>query len=323
MKDESDIPTEGEMWEAAEEQALTESENEAEEGYEPPEPVIIEPGSDDESEEDAEELLAEDGDEQPEASMDAEEEPEETQKAETWTAEQWDGNPDSLPDDIKKVFEPVHRVMERGMHKKFQELAALRKEYEDKLARLPGDPAPAPAAQSDAPPPVPTAEMTQEEQNAAWDARDAYFARKAVEEQVKLSGPPEEVQEVVEMRRAEKRLNGMRERLGYDPDVEVAMRQLTQAHPYYGRLFEDDEGMDVLFHTAKTALENAKLQEVATSKKQVAAQDAEAKIKKKASAAKGAVSRPGNPRNSTPADNYANWGFEEAERAALEALERS
>ena len=98
------------------------------------------------------------------------------------------------------------------------------------------------------------------------------------------------------------------------------MGQIAQSHPYYQSLLDSDEGMVVLFHTARTALENAELKKAQAGVQQTAAKKAEAVIKKKASAANGAVSRPSGTRKATAVDTVAN-SFEKANRMALEEWE--
>lgn len=121
-------------------------------------------------------------------------------------------------------------------------------------------------------------------------------------------------------REQQRRLQLVQSQDGFRPEVATAMSQIAQQHPYYNQMLDTDEGMLVLFHTAKNALEAHELRQQSAKVKQSQAEKADAVIKKKASAAKGAVSRPGSTRKSTPADTFAAT-FEDAERAALEAFE--
>jgi hypothetical protein len=84
-------------------------------------------------------------------------------------------------------------------------------------------------------------------------------------------------------------------------------------------MLDSEEGMTVLFHTAKTALENLELKQATAGVQQAKASKAEAVIKKKASAGNGAVSRPSGTRKAA-VQNVAR-SFEDAERLALEAFE--
>lgn len=229
----------------------------------------------------------------------------------------WDGNMASLPEKHKALIDPIYKTMERGMHKKFQEIASLKKEYEAKLESLRSDPTPK-AKQAEAVPPIPTADLPSEVQERMWNERDLYFARKAIEEQVPKADP--RVNELLVERETAQRVQMIQSMDGFRPEVGHAMAQIAQSHPYYQSLLDSEEGMVVLFHTAKTALENVELKQAHAGLQQTAAQKAEAVIKKKASAANGAVSRPSGTRKATSADTFAKT-FEAAERAALEAFE--
>ena len=107
---------------------------------------------------------------------------------------------------------------------------------------------------------------------------------------------------------------------GWTPEVGQAMAQIAQSHPYYESMLGSVEGMTVLFHTARTALENAQLKQAGAQVQSAAAKKAEAVVKKQASAATGAVSRPGSTRKSNAADNIAR-SWDDAERMAYEAWE--
>lgn len=262
----------------------------------------------------------ESGDESPEEEVQAadDEVVEEDQSEPEFDPASWDGNIATLPESHRKLIDPIYKTMERGMHKKFQEIASLKKEYEAKLESLHSDPTPK-AKQAEVVPPIPTADLPSEVQERMWNERDLYFARKAIEEQAsKLADP--RVNELMAERETAQRVQMVQNMDGFRPEVGVAMAQIAQSHPYYQSLMDTDEGMVVLFHTAKTALENAELKQAQAQVQQSAAKKADAVIKKKASAAKGAVSRSSGTRTSTAADNFART-FEDAEKAALEAFE--
>jgi hypothetical protein len=153
-----------------------------------------------------------------------------------------------------------------------------------------------------------------------WNERDMYFARKAIEEQAPKLAQNPKVDELLAERETAQRVQMIQSMDGFKPEIGVAMGQIAQSHPYYQSLLDSDEGMVVLFHTAKTALENAELKQAQAQGQQTAAKKAEAVIKKKVSAASGAVSRPSGTRKATAVDNVAN-SFEKANRMALEEWE--
>lgn len=296
---------------AAEEQALSGWTDDGDD-------AVVETAAEDEPE------AADDVDDQPEAEDEGDEaveenSPEEDQPAEAFDPAKWDGNMASLPESIKPTVDVIYKEMERGLTKKFTEVAQLRKQLETKLAELQSDPTPK-AKQAEVVPPVPTADLPPEEQEQMWNKRDAYFARKAIEEQ-KASAPADpRVQELLMEREVQKVVETVQAYEGWTPEVGQAMAQIAQSHPYYESMLGSVEGMTVLFHTARTALENAQLKQAGAQVQSAAAKKAEAVVKKQASAGSGAVSRPGSTRKSSAADNFAR-SFEDAERIALEAWE--
>lgn len=243
-----------------------------------------------------------------------------TTEAAAFDPDQWDGKIESLPENVRAVVGPIHKTMERGMHQKFQELASLRKEYEQKLESLRADPTPSRKAET-GPPPPPTSDMPYEEQVEAQNKRDAYFAKQALEEQFKASPHVQKMEAIAKQQEADTRVQMVQKQPGFTPEVGAAMAQIAESHPYYASLLDTDEGSLVLFQTAKIALENYALKSASGQAQQAAAAKAEAGIKKKASAGQAAISRPGSTRKTTPAENYAKMGFAEAEKAALEAWE--
>jgi len=304
----------GDKFAAANEQALSEWTSNGDD-------AVVEAAAEDASE-------AESNDEQPvseDASDDTETEAAdddvvvEDQAKPAFDPASWDGDLSSLPEEHRKLVDPIYKTMERGMHKKFQELASLKKEYEAKLESLRSDPTPK-AKQAEVVPPIPTADLASEVQERMWNERDMYFARKAIEEQGPNLARNPQVEQLLAERQTEQRVQMVQNMDGFRPEVGVAMAQIAQSHPYYQSLMDTDEGMVVLFHTARTALENAELKQANAGVKQTAAKKAEAVIKKKASAANGAVSRPSGTRKATAVDTVAN-SFEKANRMALEEWE--
>ncbi len=271
----------------------------------------------DESEDQPEAEDEPEGDEAVEQASPVEDQP----AAVEFDAASWDGNMASLPASIKPTVDVIYKEMERGLTKKFTEVAMLRKQLETKLAELQSDPTPK-AKQAEVVPPVPTADLPPETQERMWNERDAYFAREEARKQIESMGlkPDPRVQELLMEREVQKVVETVQAYEGWTPEVGQAMAKIAQSHPYYESMLGSVEGMTVLFHTARTALENAQLKQAGAQVQNVAAKKAEAVVKKQASAASGAVSRPGSTRKSSAADNFART-FEEAERMAYEAWE--
>lgn len=236
--------------------------------------------------------------------------------------DQWDGKNESLPEDVRPYVENIRKTMERGLHGKFQELASLRKEYESKLESLQSAKTPTPGQNSnDVPPPPPTSDMTYEEQVEAQNKRDEWFMRREVERKFSELPQFQQVNQMAMQQQAADRTNLVRSQPGFTPEVGAAMAQIAESHPAYARLLDTDESALVLFQMAKIAVDNATLRSGTDKAKQVAATEAGAVVKKKASAGQNAISRAGGTRKATAADNFAKWGFADAEKAALEAWE--
>jgi len=298
----------GDKFAAANEQALSEWTSDGDD-------AVVETAAEDASEVADEVEMAEDES----STEDVEEVVVEDQAKPAFDPASWDGDIASLPEEHRKLVDPIYKTMERGMHKKFQELASLKKEYEAKLENLRSDPTPK-AKQAEVVPPIPTADLASEVQERMWNERDMYFARKAIEEQAPNLGQNPQVAQLLAERETAQRVQMVQSMEGFKPEVGVAMAQIAQSHPYYQSLMDTDEGMVVLFHTARTALENVELKQAHAGVQQTAAKKAEAVIKKKASASSGAVSRPSGTRKATAVDNVAN-SFEKANRMALEEWE--
>ena len=113
---------------AAEEQALSGWTDDGDD-------AVVETAAEDEPE------AADDVDDQPEAEDEGgeavvEDSPEEDQPAAAFDPAKWDGNMASLPESIKPTVDVIYKEMERGLTKKFTEVAQLRKQLETKLAEL-------------------------------------------------------------------------------------------------------------------------------------------------------------------------------------------
>jgi len=231
---------------------------------------------------------------------------------ETAAPAEWDGRPESLPPELQRV----HKEMERGMHRKFQELAQLRKEaeeqrkaYEERLESL------SKKAQPDEDP-MPTLDNTSEDsynrsikELIAWNVRQE--ARKQAE------GANKTVMEVLEKQKRleqeqvhqawERRCKMIEESDGYTETIGQKMVELAQSHPLWSQAPHTDEGMLELFNHVKR-------------QNMIAAADA-AEGKRKATAPARSVERPvgrGKPKKASPSEIYSGSFRDIAEQVASE-----
>jgi len=220
----------------------------------------------------------------------------------------WDGKPETMPEDLK----PHYMNMLRGYNAKMEKVAALQKELQLKL-----DEASAPEKEAvEERPPMPTSEDSDEVYNDKWAAINAWNAEQAVK---KLQGesPGGELAEVKQALEAQRRYTKLTQTDGYTPDVESVMVQIAQENPYWQeQLQSSDDGTFALFQMAKQHVDSQVI-------KSSAAKQAEEKVKRKVAAGKRKSPRPGGTRKATPAENFADMGFDDLDRLALEQYEAS
>lgn len=304
------------VWSEAEEAAVSEEEPAEDE---PKEEVVEEP--------EAEEAEAQPEDDQPtEEAAEAGEEEEETPEdpgvlaalAEAvesgWNADEWDGNYQGLPDPVKQVLNPVYKNMERGLHMKFQEVADLKKEYVGKLEGLQKPPQEEQQAKE---PPLPTDDMSAEEYNRAFEARQKWLFEQVLNDKVQrgelASG---DVTAALETQQVQaERVNAVTSQPDYNDDIGMVMAKIAEDQYWYDQYHGSNEGALALYEYAKSI-------HTAESTKQAAATKADAAIKRKNNAAKGSVSRPSSTRKSSPAKNFKEMTWDELEAAAIDEHDR-
>jgi len=254
-------------------------------------------------------------------------ETEEVDEPETESEEpfEWDGNPETLPEPLQAT----HKEMVRGVNKKFQEVADLRRQAEETLA-LARQARPAQQSEADeGPPPFPTEDDTQEQYNAKWAAINEYNAKKAVEAAMAQNGGvmDPQLQELKAGIDARNRLDLIASQPGFTDEIAQHMAAMADADPGMERHIHSDEGAVMLFRLAKAEVENAVLKKTADDGKKAVAKAAEDDLRRKTSASSRATPRPaganpGGSRAATPAELYAKHGFGDDGFAAVEAWAR-
>ena len=232
---------------------------------------------------------------------------------------EWDGNPETVPANLRPYYDKTYEVMRKGvdvwMSKKATEWQQQRQAYEQRLKDL-EDRAREQQQKAIEPP-----EPTEPGENATaqdWQkyTRDLarYEAWQIINDREQLNAPANlEYQRQLEYQQeAIRRSNMIESQPGYTDEVGNKMVELAKSNPYWSSLINTDEGLMALFDTVKTQVEAAK-------HKEAAAKASSAEIQHKANAAKRRVSKPKTAaKKVTPARNFAEMGFEDKIDAAIE-----
>jgi len=293
------------VWESAETDALAEF-GEAE-AVTDDEAVVDEPVTD--------EVEAEEPIEATDEVEAVEDEPvEPVEEVEPLVAEPWNGDPATLPEELKGT----HLNMVRGVNKKLMEVAELRKDYEAKLEAIN---APKEEAVPDGPPELPAGDnVSTEEWNKAVDERQRWFAKDAAREERESQGKLTAEQDAVTQSHADAqaRFESLQKAEGFTDEVAQGMAEVAEGNPYWAeQLRTSDEGTNALFRLVKQDLED---QATKVNQKTEAADKAAEVIRAKASAGKRGVSRPAAAKPK-PQDVYMN-SYEAAEAKAMEDFDK-
>ena len=262
----------------------------------------VEEESEQEPEEDA---VEEDGetdegtsDEEDEDDAEADDEVEEEESAEeTQEPVQWDGNPDTLPEQLK----PAYTNMVRGYGMKMEEVAALRKELQAAIEAAKSGPAQGP--QEDGPPPAPTFDDNEETFNAKQAALTQWHVRKAIEAEREKTGAGVDRVAALERKMAAEAIAAARAKEEAHPDHSPAVMDMVQklvdSNPMFYNQPETEETIASIFELARDNVELAK-------RKTSSAQH-------KATAPKRAITRPGKGavKKASPKEVFAK-GLDEA-----------
>lgn len=268
---------------------------------------IVGPEERDEDDEPDPEAAAEDPAEAEDGADPEEAEGDEQEAAPVFDVEQWNGNLDELPDNVpREVFEKIHKFMERGAQIKYRQLAALRKEYEQKLESA-NQPGVRENTVAEGPPPMPGENATQAEWQA-WHQKTVEFHAKQTAERIVQERLPDisGLQEKTAQFEMDRRLSMLTQQDGYTPEVDKKMADLATSSEFWmNALRGSDEQALQLFSFARSEVERESLRrQVAEQDKTVAKAEAE-EVKRKTSAAERAVSRSGSSKKATPADRYS------------------
>lgn len=228
----------------------------------------------------------EDGDTADEEDGEAGEEPSpEGEVAGASTEEEWDGDPNKLDPKLQRV----HKEMVRGLNMKFQELARIRKEYEQKLEA--GAAAPQKPVAPSAPPVVDTTDKASFEKSLNEYVQ--YHIAQALNTQIApVASQTEAAIEALAKMEQERAWNAVVSDKDFSEDIEQHMRTIAANDPFWSNQPATADSMRALYNFAKRDLGLQKVKgEVETHK---------------ATAEKRAVPRAANTkRKATAAENYS------------------
>lgn len=282
---------EGEMQEALD-RAADEAVNEFEAQSEA-EDEIADDAEVDEGDEDALEAADEQSDDDSDSVADDEEPADGDEQAGAGEFE-WDGNPETVPDDLKPYFGKVYDTMRKGvdvwMSKKAQEWNVQRQQYEARLHELEAGALESKRAALEPKMPTPPgADATQDQIDEYYDKRARYASYqqlKELQEAGFVPGPQKQAPAQVEATAAvENRLALVQKQDGFTDDIAESMLAIAQSNPALSQLLLSDEGAVALFQMAKTQSDAAAYKEAAAKAKSV-------ELQRKASAGKRKVSKP-------------------------------
>jgi len=234
----------------------------------------------------------------PEAEAEASQEPAEEAPAFDWDAVpwdeyQWDGQPHNLPRALK---EKVHDPMMRAFTRKTQEVAELKRELESKREQAAAKP------ETDGePPPIPPDGADEALVKRMWQERESWFADQAARRHIEpIKQQYERQLTEVQEQMVKQRVDRIRNKQGYNPQVEEKMVELGYQFPHWAQALQTDDGADQLFDYAlsQVTVANTRADEA----------------KRKATAHKRTVSRPKEAAYTKAASAEETYGdsFEEA-----------
>ena len=276
--------------------------------------------------EDNEEVL-EDADEQSDAEEAESDDEEPAQDDEVAKADdfEWDGNPDTVPDELKPYFKKTYDTMRKGvdvwMSKKASEWDAKRKQYEARLTELETSRLVEQQKASAPKPPVrPGENATEAEVEKYWDDKAKYAAYEQYRGLIESGAIPDPVSARQSALHAQQQEMATRiERAvtaqpGYTDVLGEKMIEVAQSHPFWASQVLDENGAVELFNYVKTQTEAAAL-------KEAAAKASTAELQRKVSAAKRKVSKPqAATKKVSPAHTFSGSLEDVVDQAFAEAL---
>ena len=221
----------------------------------------------------------------------------------------WDGNPETVPEELKPYFDHIYGTMRKGWDKwsskKANEWNLKRQEYESRIAELELARQKAERAASAPPRPVRPGEGATAED---WEKYDEALIDYRIYQQELKRSPDPAPEQVQQQRQAELLRRGqyIEAMPGYNEEIGNKMVELAESDPDWSTLFQQsDQGAAKLFQFAKTQVE-------AEAYKKAAAKAEQDSVRNKAKAAKRAVRKPSAPSKKTaPVRDYASMTFEE------------
>lgn len=302
---------------AAADEAVAEFEAQSEVGDEVEDDAVVD--------EDNEEVL-EDADEQSDADEAESDDEEPAQDDEVAKPDdfEWDGNPDTVPDELKPYFKKTYDTMRKGvdvwMSKKASEWDAKRKQYEARLTELETSRLVEQQKASAPKPPVrPGENATEAEVEKYWDDKAKYAAYEQYRGLIESGAIPDPVAARQSALHAQQQEMATRiERAvtaqpGYTDVLGEKMIEVAQSHPFWASQVLDENGAVELFNYVKTQTEAAAYKEAAAKAKS-------AELQRKVGSATRKVSKPkARSAPSTPARNFAGTLDEVLEQIGEEA----
>jgi hypothetical protein len=228
------------------------------------------------------------------------------------TPVKWNGNPDELPDDLRETY----KHMQAGFTKKMQDVAERDRQRDElhraALANLEAQQ----KAQADkvSPRPTePTAEMEVTAQNQRWAEINKWDTEQVIRDMVERGALPDpdrvnkQLAEQEQLNAVSQRMSLLQRQDGWSDEIEQAMFDATQTNQFWAQQVQTDDGALELF-------KQVKMQKDAAEYKSEAAKLETNKIKRTAKSAKRATQKTSTQTKSvesSPAENFANMGFDE------------
>jgi len=230
------------------------------------------------------------------------------------TGADWNGDPDTVPAELKAGYDRMVEIGRKGIGKLVRQLneqkSALERERSELTLAIAN--MNKPKVSDDAPPELPTGDVPDAEWNAAVEKRQQWLINKTIQDKIN-SGEivtADQYQGVQQHFVAQQRIGLVQQQPEWSPEVGVRMADLVEQTPTLQTLMDTDNGAVDLY---KIALKDLKAEKLAEDNKQLsglAAQKQADIAKRKAGAAGRAVSRPGSTKaETTPADTYRKKVF--------------
>lgn len=223
------------------------------------------------------------------------------------------GNPEHLPPELLGSY----KLMQAGYTKKSQEVAEMRRKYEEMNQQVQRNlEAQQKAVKAEARPPRPTNPiegMSQEAIDQRYREINEYDSETTMLRMIESGQIPDpdkfkqQQEDTNVMAEANRRYQMVSSKDGYNENVENAMMHLVETSQYWNSAVKTDEGALACFDYVKTQL-------AANEYKTQAAELENARVKRSADAQKRATPKPTTQTKSVatkPADNFASLGFED------------